>query len=489
MPEYAGYVSPEKSVNWSAAFGGLAQKISDVGTNIKKQREALDAIKVENENLVDSYVPGKNPMIDEVVIRGAGDARSQIKKWNDQLKSGDLSAEDYKTNNANLKQTWGMLSNAAKNYDERINQTMSRQEADENGKVLGSSFELELLRQYSKMTDISEMSVQVGSDGRVYMAKKDENGNIIGEPFDVKSMSLPDNMISNRIDVASSTESLTKNWDPWTVWEDAGKGGELTISDVRENPIFDKMKAQVAETIAPNSNPRAQITVLADNGVLNPIYYANEGEYKEKKQEAIDEAIQLKRTAGLPNPEELTPEELNDIEFNMVKTEMDQRGIINPVPTEEQQKAAKNRVMQEVEIQLGRKVSGTPKHDYGSGSGGGGTRGKEVDTALWDTLGNAWMQGDLSTLNSYLKNKTSYKVKKGPDKEYTLYKTTKDDLTGEVKEVEEMSSADLTDFIPYYYGTGAAAQKTALKQRDAWRAQRNSGKSTASNSGGGKKFN
>lgn len=389
MAEYAGYISPESRVDWAKAFGGLAQKISDVGTGIKKEREALDTLQRDNETLVNSYEPGKSQTLNEMVIRGANDIKGQMKSWNDELKSGRLKPDEYKRRMENVKEYWGTLANSAKTFDQRFQDSMNRQLPDENNNIPASAFEMELLNRFGQMADISNNSVQVGTDGRLYMVKKDADGKIVGDIMDIRTMNSPDNIVSNRIDVASNVDSLVKNWEPWSIWKDSGKGGEVTIDDVRNNKeVFGPLKAQVAETIASDSNPRAQISVLVDNGVMDANYYIDDNEYNQKRQEAIDEALQVKRTAGLA--EELSPQEIKQIEFNLVKVEKDAKGIINPILTQEQKDAAKKRVLDEVEIQLGRKVSGTPQRVFSPGRGGGvGSQQEDVSIAGWQLTQDA----------------------------------------------------------------------------------------------------
>lgn len=475
MPEYLGYVSPSQTTNWYETLKPIQTKLGEIGEKIKKERESLASIEKENEDLLKSYQPGKTQNINEMVLSGVNGYKDKAREWKDKLKTGEAKWSDYKNFMNNAKDNWNILANTAKTFDQRFQESMTRQN---EGKA--SSFEMELLNRFGQMADVTKNTPQWDENGNLYMVNKDANGKIVGEIFDVRSMSLPDNIISNSINVSDAVNSLVENWDPWTVWQETGNGGELTITDVRENKkVFGPMLAQVAETIASDANPRAQVSVL-DNGVIDAEYYLTDDEYKQKRQEGINEALQLKKTAGLP--QELTPEEIKRIEFNLIKMEKDAKGIINPVLTEEQKKAAKDRVMQEVEIQLGRKVTGTPQRTYkeGDGSGNGSGASGDVDTALYDRLAEAWKTADVSTLNSYLKNKTAYKVaksKKNPN-QYAVYKISKDELTGDSIESEIVSSSNLEDFIPYYYGTGAAAEKKARQQIDAYRSRNRGSSST-----------
>lgn len=378
--EYAGYVSPEKAVDWQALSSQMAEKIYGIGTRRTAEKEALDQSARDLEKIVnDPSIMGKSQTFNTMILDGADNARKNIYSWNKDLKAGKITPKEYKEKLTSLQDNWGILASSAKTFDERYQEAMKRQEEG-----VASNLELEFLDQYGQMANITDKKIQVSQDGRVYMAKVDPNtGQVIGNVEDTRALNLPENIQVNKVDVAGTTESLTEGWDPWTIWKDMGRGGEMTVTDIRENnEVFGPMKAKVAESIAPNSNPRAQVSVLVDNGVLtDAAYYYDDNDYKAKRQELIDDAIQIKKTAGQANPT-LTDEEIRKLETNLIKLQKEPNGVINPVLTPEQQKLAKDRVMQEVEIRMERKVTGSPKQQWststGGNGGGDGTKDEEM---------------------------------------------------------------------------------------------------------------
>ena len=380
--EYAGYVSPEKTVDWQALSSQMAEKIYGIGTRRTAEKEALDQSARDLEKIVnDPSIMGKSQTFNTMILDGADNARKNISSWNKDLKAGKITPKEYKEKLTSLQDNWSILASSAKTFDERYQEAMKRQEEG-----VASNLELEFLDQYGQMANITDKKIQVSQDGRVYMAKVDPNtGQVIGNVEDTRALNLPENIQVNKVDVAGTTESLTEGWDPWTIWKDMGRGGEMTVTDIRENnEVFGPMKAKVAESIAPNSNPRAQVSVLVDNGVLtDAAYYYDDNDYKAKRQELIDDAIQIKKTAGQANPT-LTDEEIKKLETNLIKLQKEPNGVINPVLTPEQQKLAKDRVMQEVEIRMERKVTGSPRQQWSASTGGdgGGSGSGDDDAAM-----------------------------------------------------------------------------------------------------------
>ena len=473
--EYAGYIPADSFVDYEALSGKLAEKIYGIGKSREEQKTALDQAAKDAEKLVnDPSIVGTNETFANVILGGADSARKNIWEWNRQLKNGDITPKQYKENINTLQDNWGMLAESAKTFDDRYKEIMRRQQDGE-----ASDLELEFGRRFGQMAEIKNSKIEIGKDGRVYMTKTDPNtGKIVGDFMDVRTMNRPENILVNKVNVDGNVAAVTEGWDPWTIWKDMGRGSEVTIEDIRQNPEFGYMKASVAESIAPDSNPRAQVSVLTDNGVISsPNYYINDSEYAQMKQEAIDRIKSTKRTAG--QPETLTKEEMDRIDNSMIKLEKDpSSGIMNPVLTEEQKRLAKERVMKSVEIELERKVTGSPKQQWSSTSGGGGGGTDQVDDTLYEKMANAWKNGDMTALNSLLKNKR-YKVEQVEDKGMRLVQVNVDDLTGQETIVEVVPpTRDLSRLNPYFFGTGAAATKKAEQQVQEYRRKNNGGTTT-----------
>lgn len=400
--EYAGYVSPERSTDWAALTGKLAGKLDTIQKDRQSQRDALDAQAMDTEAYINSIETTQNQTANQILLDFGYTGKGKVQQWNKALKAGELSPKEYSNNIATLNDYTSTFANSLKTFDQRYQEVLKRQQPDENGLIQASAFELELANQFGQLADLQNAKMQVSDNGRVYMSKIDpKTGELISDLIDVRSINAPENIVANRVDVAAGTSKLMEGWDPYTMWKDMGRGGEMNIEDIRQNPAFNLMKANLAETIANDDNPRAQISVLVDNGVINADYYSNDSEYQQKVSEAIARAKKIKQTAGQPTT--LSDQEMKDIELSMVRLEKNASGIINPVLTEEQKKAAKDRVMQEVEIQAGRKVTGSAKQDWyhAPTNNGGDSPQQQANNYMngYIAVRQAWNRGDYGMLS------------------------------------------------------------------------------------------
>jgi hypothetical protein len=474
--EYAGFI-PTQPINWASLAEDLAGKVYNIGEERQKKREELDKIAADNQSMLNSWQPGKNQTFNQAVLRGADQGRVLIKQWNDDLKAGLISATDYKNKMNNMKEYWGILAQTAKTYDDRYLEILKRQTPDENGKIQASSFEIDMFDELAQMSNLSQSATQWDYDGRLYMANTDpNNGKIKGNIYDVRTVNLPDNIIANRVNVDDQVNAVVKNWNTKTLFEKVAKGGELTIESAKNQDSYKIMVERLANTIAPDNNPRAQISVLADNGVLTPYYYKTDQEYKAIKEQQINDLRQLKIDAGATDIS-LTEKELYDIEISLVRKVQDGNGLFMPVLTDEQKKLARERVKESIDIQLAEQIQ---KDMPNIGRGGGTTtKNKVTDASLYTTLASAWNSGDISVLNDQLRNE-KYKIKTITDKSGKSLGRAVVEVKGDTEIQLTKPTDNLFDLRTYFFGTGPNAEEEAIKQRKAWLA---GGKATTSTKG------
>jgi hypothetical protein len=260
------------------------------------------------------------------------------------------------------------------------------------------------------------------------------------------------------------------------LFEKVAKGGELTIESAKNQDSYKIMVERLANTIAPDNNPRAQISVLADNGVLTPYYYKTDQEYKAIKEQQINDLRQLKIDAGATDIS-LTEKELYDIEISLVRKVQDGNGLFMPVLTDEQKKLARERVKESIDIQLAEQIQ---KDMPNIGRGGGTTtKNKVTDASLYTTLASAWNSGDISVLNDQLRNE-KYKIKTITDKSGKSLGRAVVEVKGDTEIQLTKPTDNLFDLRTYFFGTGPNAEEEAIKQRKAWLA---GGKATTSTKG------
>ena len=366
---YAGYI-PTSRPDYSALSNDLAQKIYGVLDKRQERRTKLDQVEQANQKLLDSWIPGKTQTLNDFMLNGVDNMRKDLLQWNKDLKAGKMSESEYVRRNRNLEESYQMLANVLKSQDERINTVMQRQEADpETGVVPASSYETDyLLKKFGEFSEgIKDKQIKTGSDGRVYLATVDpQTGLVTDKVMDVRSMALPENLAANRIDVPSRVEDITKNWSPDLIWKDLGLKGEENLETVKQKQGYKYMVEKAVNSIVPDSNPRAQISVLVDNGVINePEYYDTDEERNQIVQEKAAELMQIKKESGFKGQAVFpTEEEMKNIEVSLIKNVLTPDGVYMPELTEEQIKLAKERVRNEIDFSFSEKVTGTPKTVY-----------------------------------------------------------------------------------------------------------------------------
>lgn len=395
--EYAGYVAPDKTTDWAALTGKLAGKLDSIGKDRTAKKEELDAKAKDAEAYINSIDMTQNQTANQILTDGAYNGKGKILQWNKDLKAGILSPKDYNNKLATLNEYFGTLSNSLKTFDQRYQEVLRRQESGE-----ASAYELELASRFGQLANLQNAQLQVSDQGRLYMTKVDPTtGKVLEDMIDVRTINSPENIVANKVIVADQTAKLMEGWDPKTVWKDLGRGGEMSIESLRNNDAYKLMKANLAETVASDENPRAQLSVLVDNGVINADYYLTDAERKQKVADAVARAKKIKQTAG--QPAELSADELKEIEMSMVRLEKNASGIINPVLSDEQKKAAKERVMQEVDIRAGEKIEGSAKQDwYHAPTGGGGDSPQQQANNYMNgyiAVRQAWNQGNFGMLS------------------------------------------------------------------------------------------
>jgi hypothetical protein len=283
-----------------------------------------------------------------MVLRGIDDAKGKISNWNKDLKTGKLKPSEYKTRMNNIKEYWGVMANNAKSYDQRIADVITRQQEGTSGVM-----EAELLKQWENSTDVKSNAVVVGDDGRVYTSKFDRTtGQPTGEVTDMRLMSLPENVKADKIDLNTEIDNYTADWQPATMFATEGDI-DITSESVKNQPNYVLMKDKVANAIAPDTNPRAQVSVLADNGLMDVTFYYNDDEYTQKYDELLAQLEADKAILG----EEITQDDLDNIDKSLIRMGIDENNMMNPILTDDQKQAVKDYISDQIDIRTEDKLS------------------------------------------------------------------------------------------------------------------------------------
>jgi hypothetical protein len=425
---YMGYQSPENIIDWAGLSDKFSTKLKDVEEKRQLERDTLDKMALDNTVLVSSYVPGKDQTLNEMVLRGIDDAKAKIANWNKDLKSGNLRPSEYKTRMNNIKEYWGVMANNAKNYDQRMADVITRQQEGISG-----AMEAELLKQWEDSTDVKSNAIVVGDDGRVYTSKFDKTtGQPTGQVTDMRLMSAPENIMANKVDLVTEIDNYTADWQPTTMFAKEGDI-DITSDSVKNQPNYILMKDKVANAIAPDTNPRAQVSVLADNGLMDVEFYYNDDEYTQKYNEIFAQLEADKAILG----EEITQEDLDNIDKSLIRMGIDENNMMNPILTDDQKQAVRDYISEQIDIRTEDKISRDIGLEYKIGmqnkkqtlaeqraanaaaaakrkaSSSGKSSSTKYKEEYLSLLKDAWDNQDWRTINRSLKGGTSGEAKIG----------------------------------------------------------------------------
>jgi hypothetical protein len=458
MPEYAGYQS-SKGVDW-ASIGKEIGATVDQGLKAREERKAADQkLLTDSEKKLGAWEGTQNKSYDQVILGGLDQARNKSLEWNKALKSGAISRNEYQQRMMNLNTSFESLTQATKNFDNYIT---SVTDAYNNGEI-GAEGMAKAKIQIDAMK-MGNKTLSVGDNGDMFMVS-DLDGNVPVQ--NVKNWSNMNNISSPKLDVSKTVDEVVGKWDP-VITTTVGPNGEtLSIENIRNNPAYKMAKESLIGSIVNEDDPSSVVSVLLDNSNLEyQTYYSGDD-----VTSLVEKAAKIKEAV---DGKEMTQEEAlafaKDYKENhLIQIYVDNNGDLKSNVTPKMIKDAKDVVANKIEQRLGMKTEekrGFPPSG-GDGGGGGGSTAKN-DYTLYKSMADAWASGDSAALDALLKNKR-YKVENNGKGKSRVTQTNTDPYSGKPVTVEVYPyTSNLSDLIPFFFGTGASAIAKGEKQRQLW---------------------
>lgn len=330
MAEFAGYVGNlVPPTDWGKIGTDLFDKYNKVKEEREAKREKIDNDFTEAFAKIGDYEQTTDQSVNELVSRGANDIRDSFKTQYDLLKKGAITMSDYKLYKNTSMSDWSTFNKGVKTFGANI---ANAQKVITDGKMSG--FGQYNMLNYAKLGDLKNARIMPNPQtGRLYLAQVDPKTGTIASDNDVYSPSAmlnPGNLVDLKVDINDGVTTFLKRVADYGVSIDKGSGKILNIEDARKNPAF--TKALDAQVNAMTVTPRSTTSVLTD--------YV--GDYQFFESEAQKKELIAKGTpAG-----------------NLIKVER-KNGVYEPVPTEDQEKVAKDYVRNQVEVGVGYKETRT----------------------------------------------------------------------------------------------------------------------------------
>lgn len=395
------------SVDWNKLTDKLGEEVAQIGKDREKSREELEQVYTDTLTKLQKPLNLEKQSLESLVIAGSNEVKNKLLDLKKKLYNREISTADYKRAASGYQEHWANLAEQVKTADDRFKLYQDRSTMNANGIIEGSDAESYLMEEYLKMSDINNKKVVVGDDGSMYLQKVDSNGQPVGELIDYRDFSRPENMAINRVNLSESVDGMIGNWKSVDDWTMLGRGGEKTVSSIKEQDDYKLMKINVASALT--SNPRMAVSILVDNGVINaPVYYSSESE----KDKMLSQALITEKAKYEAAGKSFTDDDKKAIEMSFIKFEKTPAGILEPVLTKDQLTAAKDRAAQEIDMQIETKINASAPQPYSSSGGGGVTT--DVDYSRYKEIKNAWETGDMGILNN-MNPKYKFERVKGSD--------------------------------------------------------------------------
>lgn len=200
MAEYAGYVRRQPPINWGTVAGDIVNKMGDIEKEQAAFREKYDTMAADISKEIGEYEAGKSPAFNDLVYSATAEGREMIAEMHNKLKRREISPDEFNRMKMSISNQWADFSTLTKNYNEAVAGTM---EGLQKGELSGVS--QWALDQFGELANLKNKRLQwMPNDNgytNLYVTSTDDEGNMVGEPTSVTTLTNPGNLAYLRVDV------------------------------------------------------------------------------------------------------------------------------------------------------------------------------------------------------------------------------------------------------------------------------------------------
>jgi len=372
---YFGYVPPDNTLDWAKMTSGLIDTITGISEERQKQREELEKINIDNQRIVSTVDSYSDQTLNGFVQSAAVDARSMTSEWYRQLKNREITPAEYKNRNNNLITNWSAVGTTAKTFNAKIQEALKRQQED-----LASGEELWKIGKLAEFGDLKNKKVFIDPQtGNLMTGVLDPSTGQVDPTTLVTGVAMNniENIQTNKVDLNKIIANNVKNWGDFTKEE-----GLTTTSGKGLNPQLAKAKASLIGVIM--NNPSSTASVLDDNTSYDIGYYSGNSERNGLINNMLKLENETRRDMGQdPMTDEESQKYVDENSWMMIQMARDGNGIMRPVLTPEQTEKARQEIMNQIDYQLGQKITqdepAKPSGGSGSSGGGGGPTDAQIN--------------------------------------------------------------------------------------------------------------
>ena len=252
---YIGYKAVDKGyVDWASAAKDLNATLEANRKEKQLKRKELEDATRDTVNKLGDYQAGRSQTANNIFYDFADNSKTAIFELNKQLKSGNLSYNDYKKAYQNLQDGTAEIKKNLETWNAEYETILKRQESIDGKTPEGSAIELYMAENHGSLLDIqNSMFYTDPVNLRVYHAKAGENGvPAPGSLRDVLTINNRENSRINRVDIQSRLDKFTPEIAKYEF-----------IGTTTGRKILDAFRTDTINSIA--SDDRAMASILFDS--------------------------------------------------------------------------------------------------------------------------------------------------------------------------------------------------------------------------------
>ena len=325
---YIGYKAIDKGyVDWASAAKDLNATLEANRKEKQTKRKELEDATRETVNKLGDYQAGRSQTANNIFYDFADNSKTAIFELNKQLKSGNLSYNDYKKAYQNLQDGTAEIKKNLETWNAEYESIRKGQESIDGKPPEDSAITLYMAENHGSLLDIqNSMFYTDPVNLRVYHAKAGENGvPVPGSLRDVLTINNKQNSRIKRVDIQSRLDEFTPEI---AKYEFIGTTTGRKISDPTVRDNFQKFRANTIKSIA--SDDRAMASILYDSS--------------SKEYTLVSDISEI-------------PEDANREDYILLG--YDGNSIIQPQLTEKQKKLAEETVGNAFDVRVDRSVTET----------------------------------------------------------------------------------------------------------------------------------
>lgn len=323
MPSYLGYKRDNTFVDYATIAKDLSDTLAANKKEKQEKRQELEDATRETINKLGQYQEGRSQTANNIFYDFADNSKKSLFELNRQLKSGNLTYNEYKKAYQNLQDGTAEIKKNLETWNTKYEEILEGQKSKDGKPPSQSQIALFMAEQHGGLLDLqTSMFYTDPVSLRVYHGQKGEDGQLVqGSIRDVLTINNKQNSQFDRVDIQGSLDQYTPEI---AKYEFIGSTTGYKIQDPTAREGFQKFRTETIDAIAVND--RAMASILVDS---------SSGNYK------------------------LTTDASKKGDENFIVLEYDGNSIIQASLTEKQRQAAKDVVGNAFDMRIERGIGET----------------------------------------------------------------------------------------------------------------------------------